>query len=245
MLKKVPKKKEISLDAQEMLKAGLHFGHRTSRIHPKMEGFVYGIRNSIHIIDLEKTKEKFEKALGFIDSLVSEGKTILFVGTKIQWKELVQKAAEEIEFPYVVERWLGGTFSNFETIKKRVSYFKELEERKKSGELDKYSQKERADFEKELQELNLKFGGIKNMEKLPDTIFVLDMKKDALAIREARRAGIKVIGVADTNVDPFLADFVIPANDDAISSIKYILEKVKEVIQKAKSKTTKDKIVNS
>lgn len=237
--------KSLNLDAQEMLKAGLHFGHRTSKVHPKMEPFIYGIRNSVHIIDLEKTKERFESALEFISSLVSEGKAILFVGTKIQWKDLVKKTAEDVGFPYVTERWLGGTFTNLKTIEKRVSYFKELKEKKSTGELEKYPQKEKADFEKELKDLTLKFGGIENMEGLPSAVFVLDMKKDALAIREAKRMEIKVIGVADTNVDPTLADYVIPANDDAISSVKYILERVKEVIQRTKPKATKDKIVDS
>lgn len=237
---KVKKKKRtsnrVNLDTSEMLKAGLHFGHRTSRVHPKMEPFIFGIRNTVHIIDLEKTKGKFEETLKFIESLISENKTLLFVGTKVQWKDLVKETAKELGLPFVTERWLGGTFTNFETIKKRVDYFKELEEKKKSGELEKYPPKEKADFERELQELELKYGGIKDMKRLPDAIFVLDMRKDSLAVKEAKKKGVKVIGVADTNVDPSLADYVIPANDDAISSIKYILAKVKEVILKARPK---------
>lgn len=230
------KKKEINLDIKEMLKVGLHFGHRASKTHPKMHPFIFGMRNTVHIIDLEKTKVEFEKALEFIESLIVQGKTLLFIGTKIQWRDQVQKTAKDLELPYITERWAGGTFTNFGVIKKRIDYLKELEAKKKSGELEKYPPKERADFKKKLRELELKFGGIKNMEKLPDVIFVWDMKKDALAIKEARKVGVKVIGVADTNVDPTLADYPIPANDDAISSIKYILEKVKEVILKAKSK---------
>lgn len=229
------KKKEINLDIKEMLKVGLHFGHRASKTHPKMHPFIFGMRNTVHIIDLEKTKVEFEKALKFIESLIVQGKTLLFIGTKIQWRDQVQKTAKDLELPYITERWAGGTFTNFEVIKKRIDYLKELEGKKKSGELEKYPPKEKADFEKKLRELELKFGGIKNMEKLPDVIFVWDMRKDALAIKEARKVGVKVIGVADTNVDPTLADYPIPANDDAISSIKYILEKVKEVILKAKS----------
>jgi small subunit ribosomal protein S2 len=228
------KKIEFKLDPEEMVQAGLHFGHRTSRVYPKMKPYIYGVRNTVHIIDLEKTVEKFREALKFIQELISENKILLLVGTKIQTKDLVESIAKECNLPYINERWLGGTFTNFETIKKRIEYFKDLEKKKAEGELEKYTKKERAKIDQELRGLRLKFGGIKNLERLPDAIFVLDMKKDALAIKEARAKGVKVIGVADTNVDPTLADYPIPANDDAISSIKYILEKVKEVILKAK-----------
>jgi small subunit ribosomal protein S2 len=225
---------EIKLDTEEMAQAGLHFGHRTSRVHPKMIPYLYGVRNSVHIIDLEKTKEKFEEALKFIQELISEKKILLLVGTKIQAKDLVKNVATECGLPYVVERWLGGTFTNFETIKKRIEYFKDLEKKKAGGELEKYTKKERAKIDQELKDFEFKFGGIKNLERLPDAIFVLDMKKDDLAVKEARMKGIKVIGISDTNCDPTLADFPIPANDDAISSLKYILEKIKEAIKNAK-----------
>jgi small subunit ribosomal protein S2 len=226
--------KEFKLDTEEMARAGLHFGHRTSRVHPKMTPYLYGVRNTIHIIDLEKTKEKFEEALKFIQQLFSENKILLLVGTKIQAKELVKNIALELDLPYVNERWLGGIFTNFESMKKRIEYFKELERKKKEGELEKYTKRERAKIDRELKDLEIKFGGIKNLKRLPDAIFVLDMKKDALAVKEARRIGIKVIGISDTNCDPTLADYPIPASDDAISSLKYILEKVKEVIKKVK-----------
>ncbi|MBU2635234.1 30S ribosomal protein S2, partial [Patescibacteria group bacterium] len=136
--------------------------------------------------------------------------------------------------PYITERWLGGTFTNYKTLKQRIEYFKELEEKKKKGELEKYTKKERAKMDKELSNLETKFGGIKDMQGLPDAIFVLDMKKDALAVKEAGMKGVKIISIADTNVDPTLADYPIPANDDAISSVKYILDKVKDVIIKNK-----------
>jgi len=229
-------KQEFNLDVEEMAKAGLHFGHKTSKIHPKMEPYLYGVRNTIHIIDLEKTKEKLEEALNFIKNLISENKTLLIVGTKIQVKDLVKNMAKDCSLPYINERWLGGTFTNFEVIKKRIDYFKDLEKKKTEGQLEKYTKKERAKIDQELRDLEIKFGGIKNLEKLPDAIFVLDMKKDALAVKEARKKGILVIGISDTNVDPTLADYPIPANDNAISSVKYILDKVREVILKAKSK---------
>lgn len=238
MTEKKEKTKEennFNLDLDEMSQAGLHFGHRTSRIHPKMEPYISGVRNTVHIIDLEKTKEKLEEALKFIQGFISENKVLLLVGTKIQAKDLVKKIAQECGFHYVAERWLGGTFTNFEVIKKRIEYFKDLERKKQEGELEKYTKKERAQIDQELQELEKKFSGIKDLNRLPDAVFILDMKKDKLAAKEARRMRIKVIGISDTNIDPTLADYPIPANDDAISSIKYILEKVKEVIKKTKS----------
>jgi small subunit ribosomal protein S2 len=230
--------KEISfnLNIEEMAKVGLHFGHKTSKVHPKMFPFIFGVRNNIHIIDLEKTKEKFEEALKFIQNLVLQNKVILFVGTKPQIKDLVKEIATELGFPYVNERWLGGTFTNFEVIKKRAEYLKDLEKKKAEGFFEKYTKKERAEIEKKIQKLQKKFGGIKNLEKLPDAIFVCDMVKDKLAVKEAREKGVKIIAISDTNADPTLADYPIPANDDAISSVKYILEKVKEVILKIKQK---------
>lgn len=226
------KKSDFNIDIEEMAQAGVHFGHRTSRINPKMKPYIYGVRNTVHIIDLEKTAEKLKEALKFIQELISENKTLLLVGTKIQIKNLIKETADECNLPYVNERWLGGTFTNFDVIKKRVDYFKDLEKKRAEGELEKYTKKEQANFNQELQGLEEKYEGIKNLTKLPDAVFVLDMKKDDLTIKEARMKGIKVVGVSDTNTDPTLADYPIPANDDAISSVKYILEKVKEVILK-------------
>jgi len=230
------KKEDFGIKPEEMAKAGLHFGHRVSKRHPKMQPFLYGVRNNVHIIDLEKTAEKLKEALQFIQELVREKKVILFVGTKIQVKDLVQETAMACLMPYITDRWLGGTFTNFKTFQKRIEHFKDLEKKKESGELEKYTKKEVAQIEKELQDLEKKFSGIKNLNQIPEAIFVLDMKKDALSIKEARKKGVKVIAISDTNVDPSLADYPIPANDDAISSVKYILDKVKEVILKEKSK---------
>jgi len=241
-------KNEFNLDVAEMARAGLCFGHRSSQVHPKMKPYLQGVKNTIHIIDLEKTIEKFTEALKFIPELISEGRIILLVGTKIQIKDLVENIAKLCGLPYVTQRWLGGTFTNFEIIKKRVQHLKELEEKKEKGELEKYTKKEKIKINHELQKLKIKFEGIKNLNCLPDAVFVCDMKKDYLAVKEARGRGIKVIGIADTNVNPNLADYPIPASDDAISSVKYILEKVKEVILKAKSeslKSTKSQAPNS
>lgn len=226
---------EFNLNIEEMLNAGLHFGHKFTKLHPKMEPYLAGMKNTVHVIELEKTIEKLKDALFFIKQLSKEGKIILFVGTKPQHQETIKAIAKECSFPYMINRWVGGAFTNFETIKKRVEYLNELEAKKNSEEFKEYTKKERSDIEKEIKKLEMKFGGIKNMQNLPDAIFVIDMKKDKLAIKEARMKGIKIIAIADTNVDPTLVDYPIPANDDAISSVKYILEKVKDAILKSKN----------
>jgi len=227
-------KEEIELNIDEMANAGLHLGHKTSKLHPKMLPYIFGVRNNVHIIDLEKTREKLKEALNFIQKLIKEKKIILVVGTKIQLKELVKEFATQFNFPYINHRWLGGTFTNFEIIKKRVEYLKELEEKKEKGEFEKYTKKERLLLERKLSKLKEKFEGIKKLEKIPEVVFILDMEKDNLAVKEAKIMGIKIIAISHTNVDPTLADFPIPANDDAITSVQYILEKIKEAILKVK-----------
>ncbi len=226
---------KIKLNIEEMAKAGVNFGHSVSRLHPKMKSYVSGIKSNVHIIDLEKSAKEFEMALKFISNLVLEGKTILFVGTKIQMKEFVKNAAEECKMPYVIERWLGGTFTNFDTISKRVQHFKDLEDKKERGFFEKYTKKERIKIDKELESLKTKFEGIRNMAKLPEAVLILDLKKDLTCVREAKRKGIKIVGLVDTNIDPSLVDYPIFANDDAISSVKYILDKIQETILSSKS----------
>lgn len=228
--------KEMNINVEEMAKAGVNFGHKVSKLHPKMKQYVSGVKNNVHVFDLDKTSKELEKALDFISRIVADGKSIIFVGTKIQLKGLVKLTAEECGIPYVTERWLGGTFTNFETIRKRVEYFKDLESKKASGELEKYTKKERADFDKEIALLKIKFDGIKNMSKLPEAVFIFGLDKDITAAREAKRKGIKIIALCDTNVNPDIADYPIPANDDAISAVKYILEKTKETILTSKTK---------
>mgnify|MGYP001608785744 CR=1 FL=1 len=231
--------KNIKLNIDEMMQAGLNFGHKVSRLHPKMKQYVSGIKNNVHIFDLEKTAKEFEKALKFIADIVSEGKHIVFVGTKVQLKELVKQAAQECEVPHVTERWLGGTFTNFETISKRVEYFKNLERKKTAGELEKYTKKERLNFDKELESLKIKFEGIKNMAKLPEAVFIFDLDKNETCAREAKIKGIKIIALCDTNINPDIADYPIPANDDAISAVRYIIDIVKEVIINSKPANVK------
>ena len=217
-----------------MAEAGVNLGHRVSKLHPKMKPYVSGVKNNIHLFDLEKTAKELEKALAFVSKVVADGKSIIFVGTKIQLKGIVQLAAEECGVPYVTERWLGGTFTNFETIQKRVSYFKDLEKKKESGELEKYTKRERLDFDREIAKLKIKFEGIRNMQKLPDAVFIFGIDKDITAAREAKKKGIKIISIVDTNVNPDIVDYPIPASDDAISAVGYIIEKVKETILSSK-----------
>lgn len=238
-LEKNSKNNNFNIDLVEMAKAGLQFGHQISRRHPKMEPYLAGERNAVHIIDLEKIAQKLREALKFIQELISEDKILLFVGTKVPIKNLIKDIATQCGMPYVAERWLGGTFTNFETISQRIEYFKDLEKKRTEGVFENYTKKERAKIDQKLRDLEEKFGGLRDLQSLPDAIFVVDMKKDEIAIREAKKKGVKIIAIAHTNVDPTLVDFPIPANDDSISSVKYILEKVKEVIHKAKSKTQK------
>jgi small subunit ribosomal protein S2 len=236
-----PQKEDFGLNIEEMAAAGLHLGHKTSKTHPKMKIYVFGARNGIHMLDLEKTAEKIKEAFKFIENLLSENKKILLVGTKIQTKSLVKETGKECGLFYINERWLGGTFTNFETIKKRMTHFKDLESKKEKGELEKYTKKERAKIDKELKELERKFGGIKQLEKLPDAVFVLDLNKDILAVKEAVAKRIPVIAVTDADVDPSLVDYPIPANDDAVSSIRYILERLKNLVSLIGPKVKKEK----
>jgi small subunit ribosomal protein S2 len=227
-------KGEIKINVEEMAGAGVGFGHKVSKLHPKMKQYVSGIKNNVHTFDLNKTAIELQKALNFVSKLVSEKKQIIFVGTKIQVREMVKSAAKDCGVPYVTERWLGGTFTNFETISKRVEYYKQLERKKLTGELEKYTKKERLMFDREIEALKIKFEGIKDMAKLPDAVFIFDMIKDETCLREAKIKKIKIIGIADTNTNPDAADYPIPANDDSISSVGYILEKATEVILNAK-----------
>ncbi len=235
------KKYEFGIDTDEMMEVGVHFGHLVSKLNPKMKSYISGARNNCSIIDLEKTAEKLQEALKFIEKLISEGKTLLLVGTKIQLKELIAEIGVGCGILYINERWLGGTFTNFKTISKRVEYFKELEKKKAAGELEKYTKKERMGIDKEIEKLKRSFEGIKTMDKLPDAVFVADMKKDILVANEARKKGIKIVGITDTNTNPALADYPIPGSDDSTSSVKYILNKLLEVVKEAKQKSAEKK----
>ena len=226
--------KNSILSVDEMTQAGVNFGHKVSKLHPKMKQFVSGIKNNVHMFDLEKTAKELERALNFIEKIIADNKVLLFVGTKPQLKGLITQTAKDVGLPYVTERWLGGTITNFETIQKRVDYFKDLERKKMTGELEKYTKKERLMFDKELAKLQVKFGGIKNMSKLPDAVFIFGLDKDMTAAKEAKKKGIKIVAIVDSNINPDIADYAIPANDDAMSAVKYILDRTSETIKNAK-----------
>lgn len=230
------KYEDLELTVPEMLKAGVHFGHKSSRWNPKMKPYIFGIKNGIHIVDLDKTLAMFQEALEYVEQIVANGGKILFVGTKPQAQDVIRWAGEKTEMPYVSNRWLGGTFTNFNEIKKRIRYLNGQEEKMISGEFNKYTKYEQGKIRKEIEKMNEKMGGIKKMESLPQLIFAVDIKEDGLAVKEARRMKIPVVAMSDTNNDPTLADYAIPANDDALSSLKYVLGIVMKKVKEAKSK---------
>lgn len=206
----------------DMLKAGVHFGHKTSLWNPKMAGYIYTQRNNIHILDLEKTKNMLTAAASFAKDIAAKGGTVLFVGTKRQAKSVVRAAAESCGMPYVVTRWLGGTFTNFRTIQKTIKKMERYEKMIADGEIKKYTKKEQLMIAREVEKMKQFFSGIKDMKKLPEAVFVLDAKYDHIPVEEARQSKVKVIGLVDTNSDPTKVNFVIPSNDDAIKVIEYM-----------------------
>ncbi|HEU4715230.1 MAG TPA: 30S ribosomal protein S2 [Candidatus Saccharimonadales bacterium] len=214
----------VDVDIKALLEAGVHFGHKTSRWHPKMAQYIHSKRQDSHIIDLTKTVEGLDKALPFLTK-VAGGKQVLFVGTKKQAKDIVKAAAEKAGQPYVTERWIGGMLTNVNTISAQIKKLKDLERRMASGDLEKrYNKLEVQRFQEEIDELNTKYGGIKNLNGKPGAIVVVDVITDANAIKEAKTLGVPVVGVVDTNADPTPVDYVVPGNDDAIKGIQLLLD---------------------
>ena len=209
---------------KQLLEAGVHFGHQTRRWDPKMAEYIFQARNGIHIIDLQKTSKKLDEAYAFIKEQVEEGKTVLFVGTKKQAQECVKEAAEKCGMYYIDQRWLGGMLTNFETIKGRIKRLKDLETMQEDGTFDVLPKKEVILLKKEMEKLEKNLGGIKNMEELPGVIFLIDPKKERIAILEAKKLNIPVVGVVDTNCNPEDLDYPIPGNDDAIRAVKLITD---------------------
>lgn len=205
-----------------LLEAGVHFGHQTHRWNPKMSRYIYGSRNNIHIIDLQKTVRELRKALSFVKSIASEGKSILFVGTKRQSQEAILQEARRCNSPFVAERWLGGTLTNFETIRKSSKRLQDLMDMKEKGVLNLLSKKERARKEKDIQRLTKSLEGIKDMVELPSALFIVDVANEKTAVLEGKRIGAPIIAVCDTNTDPDLIDYPVPGNDDAIRAIRLI-----------------------
>jgi small subunit ribosomal protein S2 len=219
---------------KQLLEAGVHFGHQTRRWNPKMRRFIFAERNGIYIIDLQQTLEQIDTAYRFIRSTVEEGGTVLFVGTKKQAQEPVQQQASRSGMPYVNYRWLGGTLTNFQTVHSRVSQLRELEQLVQSGETQQMPKKEALKITRDLTKLQRNLGGIRNLEKLPSAIFVIDTKKEHIAVTEANRLGIPVVAVVDTNCDPDVIDYVIPGNDDAIRSATLMSRIVADAVEEGR-----------
>ncbi len=211
---------------KQLLEAGVHFGHQTKRWNPKMKEYIFGQRNGIYIIDLQKSLKLFKNAIQFIYDLGVQGKTVLFLGTKRQAQEAIQEAAQRTGMYYVNQRWLGGLLTNFVTIQKSIKRFRELEAMRSNGQYDLFSKKEVARYERERKKLEKNLSGIKEMAGLPDALFVIDTRLETIAIKEAAKLGIPVIGVADTNCDPDEIDYIIPGNDDALRAIRLITETI-------------------
>lgn len=227
---------------KNLLQAGVHFGHQTTRWNPRMKKYIYGTRNGIHIVDLQKTLKKFQEAEKYIRELARSGKTLLFVATKKQAQELIAQEAVRCGMFYINQRWLGGTMTNFLTIRKSIDRLRELEKQEEEGEFDKLHKKEALRMRREIEKLNKFFRGIKTMKQLPDAIFIVDTHKEKIALAEARKLGIKILALVDTNCDPTGIDFPFPGNDDAIRSIKLFAQRIADVwveeqeIRKARKK---------
>jgi small subunit ribosomal protein S2 len=225
---------------RELLEAGVHFGHQTRRWNPKMKRFIFGERGGIYIIDLQQTLERLEDAHAFARNLAERNGTVLFVGTKKQAQDAVEEEAKRVGMPYVNHRWLGGLLTNWRTISERIERLHELRRLRDEGQLELLPPKERIAMQGELEKLDMNLGGVAEMRKQPDAVFVIDLRKEQLAIREARRLGLPVIALVDTNCDPDEADYVIPGNDDAIRSCSLVVRAIAEGIASGKTQATQE-----
>lgn len=224
----------MSVTMKQLLEAGVHFGHQTKRWNPKMKPYIFGARNGIHIIDLQKTVEYFKNAYSFVKEIGKQGGVILFVGTKKQAQDVIAEEAQRVGLPYVNQRWLGGMLTNFRTVKTSIDKMKEIEKMEEDGYLAKLPKKEAIKLIKRKDKIKSYLDGIRDMENIPDALFVVDSKKERIAILEAKRLGIPIVGVVDTNCDPDDVDYIIPANDDAIRAVKLLANKIAEAYEEGK-----------
>lgn len=224
---------------QELLEAGVHFGHQVRRGHPRMKPYIYGARDGVHIIDLTQSDKYLKEACEFVYNLGKEGKILLFVGTKKQARGIVEPLAKELGTPYLVERWMGGFLTNFEEIRKRIKLLKEYTEQKAKGELSKYTKKEQLLLERKMEKLEKNFRGVMDLAGMPEAIFVVDSVSDNIAVREANRLGIKIVAIADSNCNVSEIDYPIPGNDDAIKSIKILTEAIVSAYEEGKKEAGK------
>jgi small subunit ribosomal protein S2 len=227
----------------EMLQAGVHFGHKTSRWHPKMKKYIFGERNGVHVIDLEQTQEKCKEVYESVKNMVAQGKTIVFVSTKPQAKEIVKAAAIDCGMPYLVDRWLGGFLTNFFEIKKLIKSYVNLKEQEKTGELEKYTKKEQLEIKKDLAKKDVSLAGLVAVEKLPDAIFLPSLQFEKTALVEANKMKVAVIGISDTNANPNKADLFIPANDDAVKAITMLVNLIADAVKEGKAEFAKSQQV--
>ena len=225
----------------DMLKAGVHFGHQRSRWHPKMKPFIFGVRNGVHVIDLDKTQEELAKALAYVKNLAAHGKIILFVGTKRQARDLIKAAAERCGMPYIVERWIGGLLTNFDEFKRRLKKYKHLQEMIATGEIEKYVKKEQVKMKKQLAKMDKYLRGLVSLERLPDALYVSDVRVEKTAVTEARRRHVPMVAVCDSNVNPLQIDYPIPANDDAVKAIQLVADLVADAIVEGTMEFEKNK----
>lgn len=223
------------LPMKSLLEAGVHFGHRTRRWNPRMKQFIFTQRNGIHIIDLQQTMQRLEEAYKIVRDAVAEGGVVLFVGTKKQAQETIQLESQRCGMPYVNQRWLGGTLTNFRTIRGRIDYMLKLEERQAMGELDKLPKKEALLLTREMQKLQVRLGGLKEMRRLPKLLYIVDTEHEQIAIHEAQALQLPIVAMCDTNSDPFPIAYPVPANDDAIRAIKLITAKIADAVIEGKN----------
>lgn len=225
---------------EEMLKAGAHFGHKKSRWHPKMEQYIFGDRHGIHILNLEETQKQLETVLAQAKQMAKEGKVILFVSTKPQAREIVKAAALDCDAPYLTDRWLGGMLTNFTEMKRLIKKYLRLKEEQATGELEKYTKKERLEIGKEIEKMDGYLGGLGSLEKMPDALFLPSVQQEKTAMKEARAMEVPVIGVCDSNANPRFVEYVIPANDDAVKSITLIVNLMSAAIKEGKAEREKE-----
>jgi len=236
----------MDISLKKLIETGAHFGHQTKRWNPKMEAFLYGEKEGVHIFDLVKTKELLNEALEFIKKSAKEGKTILFVGTKKQFKDKIKEVALSTESYYINERWLGGILTNFGQIKKTTAKLNDLKKDYESGEFKNRTKKERLLIEREIQRLEKFFGGLSGMDKIPDVMVIIDIRREVTAAKEARAKGVETVAVVDSNCDPGLIEYPIPMNDDATRAVEYVLELFKEAIDEGRGKrSSKKKVISS
>ena len=237
----------VSVTMKELLEAGVHFGHQVRRWNPKMKEYIFGERNGIYIIDLQKTQRMFREAIAFVTNLIAEdkGKTVLFVGTKRQAQDAIREESEKCGQYFVNQRWLGGLLTNFQTVQKSIKRLKDLESMQTDGRYEKMTKKERIKLDRERESLNKNLSGIKGMSRLPDAVFIIDVKKEEIAVAEANRLGIPIVAVVDTNCSPEGIDYVIPGNDDALRAVRLFASRIADAIVEGNQIATEGGVVST